>query len=148
MKLMERLTNEMKKAMKSQDKARLSGLRMLISAVRYVLIDNPEMSEEKIVEVLRREAKKRRESIVAYRQGGREEQAQREEKELEVIGEFLPKELNEEQVREKVKQILNKEIGIENVGIIIGKVMKEIGGQADGGMVARMVREEFVQKQK
>ncbi|MFH2019665.1 MAG: GatB/YqeY domain-containing protein [bacterium] len=147
MKLMERLTEEMKKAMKSQDKERLSALRMLISAVRYALIDSPEMGEEKVVEVLRREAKKRRESVEAYRQGGREEQAQKEEKELEVIGEFLPPELSEAEIREKVRAALEGS-DPSNFGMAMSTVMKALGGQGDGAMVARMVREEFAQKQK
>lgn len=142
MTLSAKLVEEMKKSMKAQDKERLSALRMLVSAVRYAEIDSPNMSEEKTLEVLRREAKKRRESIVAYRAGGREEQAVQEEKELKVIAEFLPAELTEEQIRAKVREVLSGS-ELPNFGMAMNAVMKALAGQAEGGVVARMVREEF-----
>lgn len=137
--LMKRLTDDMKTAMKAGDKPRLSAIRMLVSAVRYVGIDTGEMTDEKVVEVLTREAKKRRESVEAYRNAGREEQARGEEFELTVIQEYLPTLMSEEEVRAKVQELLiNKGLPM---GQAIGLVMKELKGKADGGVVSRIVKE-------
>ena len=103
MSLLSQLTDEMKTAMKSGDKKRLSTIRMLISAIRYAQIDTPEMTKEDEIKVLQKEAKKRRESIVAYREADRAEQLAIEEDELKLIEEYLPTMMGEEEVRAKVK---------------------------------------------
>jgi len=145
MTILERLTEEMKKAMKAQDKARLSAIRMLVSAVKYAEIDSPGMGDEKVVEVLRKEAKKRREAVEAYKQGGREAQAKEEENELKIIGEFLPVVMPEAEVREKVKAVLEGK-NFNSFGEAMGEAMKTLSGKAEGGLVAKLVKEEFKQK--
>lgn len=141
MTLVSRLTDDMKTAMKSGEKTRLSAIRMLISAVRYVSIDKGELSDEQVIEILTREAKKRKESVEAYRNAGREEQARAEEFELSVISEYLPTLMSEDEVRVNVERILNKEQGIANMGQAIGLVMKELKGKADGAVVSKIVKE-------
>jgi uncharacterized protein len=89
MTILMQLTDDMKAAMKAQDPARLSAIRMLISAIKYAIVDSPEMSEEVVVSILIKEAKKRREAATAYRTAGREEQAKGEEFELSVIQTYL-----------------------------------------------------------
>lgn len=138
MTILDRLTEEMKAAMKAGDRARLSAIRMLISAVRYVSIDKGELSDEQVVEVLTRESKKRRESIEAYRAAGREEQAQAEEFELKIIQAYLPDMMSEEEIKTKAQEILfGKELP---AGQAIGLVMRELKGKADGGVVAKVVK--------
>ena len=144
MDLLTRLTEDMKSAMKARDSARLSVIRMLVSAVRYVGIDKGQMTDDEVIKVLVKEAKKRRESITSFRDGGREEQAKQEEYELTVIDEYLPKQMSEEEVETKVKELLqNKDVRSQNMGQVIGMVMKELGGQADGKLVAKIVNEIF-----
>lgn len=143
--LMSRLTDDMKASMKARDSARLSAVRMLISAIRYVSIDKGELSDEQVIEVLTREAKKRKESVVAYRGAGREDQAKAEEYELAVISEYLPTLMSEDEVRAKANEILSgKNLPM---GQAIGLVMKELKGKADGGVVSRIVKEQFVNNQ-
>ena len=135
MSLLSQLTDEMKTAMKSGDKKRLSTIRMLISAIRYAQIDTPEMTKEDEIKVLQKEAKKRRESIVAYREADRAEQLAIEEDELKLIE-------GEEEVRAKVKEIVeNGEFA--NFGMVMNAVMKELKGKADGSVVSRMVKEVY-----
>ncbi len=144
MDLLTRLTEDMKSAMKARDSARLSVIRMLVSAVRYVGIDKGQMTDDEVIKVLVKEAKKRRESITSFRDGGREEQAKQEEYELTVIDEYLPKQMSEVEVETKVKELLqNKDVRSQNMGQVIGMVMKELGGQADGKLVAKIVNEIF-----
>ena len=140
MSLLSQLTDEMKTAMKSGDKKRLSTIRMLISAIRYAQIDTPEMTKEDEIKVLQKEAKKRRESIVAYREADRAEQLAIEEDELKLIEEYLPTMMGEEEVRAKVKEIIgNGEYA--NFGMVMNAVMRELKGKADGSVVSRMVKE-------
>src|SRR5689334_16094089 len=97
----------MKTAMKARDQARLDALRLIVSAVRYAEVDSPNMSDEQIVAVLSKEAKKRRESIVAYEAAGRSEAAAQEKYELGIIEGYLPKMMDESVVRAKVQEVLS-----------------------------------------
>lgn len=141
MSLLSRLQQDMVAAMKAQDKARLSTVRMLISAIKYAEVDKPEMTESEVEAVLIKEAKKRREAIEAYRQGGREESAKSEEEELKVIQAYLPQTMSEEEIREKVANILKTVDSGTNFGQVMQVVMKELKGKADGGMIAKIVKE-------
>ena len=136
------LQEEMKVAMKARDQARLDALRLMVSAIKYAQVDLPDITDEQIVEVLKKEAKKRRESILAYRQGNREELAKQEEYELGLIEEYLPKMMGEDEVRAKVKTALEA-AKPANFGMAMNAAMKVIGKDAEGGTVARIVKELF-----
>lgn len=140
MTILAQLTEDMKVAMKAKDSARLSAVRMLISAIKYAMVDTPEMSEEAVAIVLAKEAKKRRESIAAYRSGGREELAKAEEAELAVIQQYLPEQMSEEEVRRVITTVLQGKTGL-NIGEAMKLVLGELKGKADGGVVARIVKE-------
>lgn len=140
MSLLDTLQNDMKTAMKAGDKERLSALRMLVSAVRYAAIDHGEMSDDQVLAVLQKEAKKRRESIAAYTDAGRTESADAEKKELAIIETYLPTLMSEEEVREKAARIL-KDSAFPNFGAAMGAVMSQMKGQADGSVVSKIVKE-------
>ena len=142
MTLLDTLQDEMKSAMKSRDQARLDALRFIVSAVRYFQVDNPNLNDEQIVEVLKKEAKKRRESIVAYKAAGRDELLAKEEYELGIIETYLPKMMSEDEVRAKVKEALEP-AKPHNFGLAMNAAMKAIGKEAEGSMVARIVKETF-----
>lgn len=116
-----------------------------MSAVRYAQIDNPEMGEEDEIRVLQKEAKKRRESIVAYKEAGRDEMLVIEEDELLVIEEYLPAMMSEDEVRVAVRKIVG-EGEYPNFGMVMNAAMKELKGKADGGVVSKIVREIFENK--
>lgn len=136
------LQDEMKVAMKARDQARLDALRLMVSSIKYAQVDLPDITDEQIVEVLKKEAKKRRESIVAYKDGGRTELADKEQYELTLIEEYLPKSMSEDEVRAKVKAALD-EAKPENFGMAMNAAMKVIGKGAEGGTVAKVVKELF-----
>ena len=137
------LQDEMKAAMKAHDQARLDALRLMVSAIRYAEVDSPNLNDEQIVAVLVKEAKKRRESIVAYKAGGREELAEKEQYELSLIEEYLPKMMSEDEVRNLVKQALD-EAKPANFGMAMNAAMKVVGKNAEGGTVSKIVKELFV----
>ena len=142
MTLLNVLQDEMKAAMKAHDQARLDALGLMVSAIRYVEVDTPNLTDEQIIEVLKKEAKKRREAIEAYKVAGRDEAAVQEQYELTLIEEYLPKMMGEDELRTKVKAVMDAN-KYDNFGLAMNGVMKEIGKAAEGGMVAKIVKELF-----
>lgn len=143
MTLLNVLQDEMKTAMKARDQARLDALRLMVSSIKYAMVDAPDMGDEQIFTVLAKEAKKRRESIIAYKAGGRDELAEKEQYELDLIEQYLPKAMPEEEVRAKVKEALET-AKPENFGMAMNVAMKAVGKGAEGATVAKIVKELFV----
>lgn len=143
MSLLVTLQDEMKTAMKARDQARVDALRFIISAIKYAMVDEPDLDDGGIVAVLTKEAKKRRESIVAYTEAGRSELADKEKYELTLIEGYLPKMMSEEEVRGKLAAMVEQFAG-KNMGEAMKIAMKEVGGKAEGGVVAKVVREMVV----
>lgn len=143
MTLLNVLQDEMKAAMKAHDQARLDALRLMVSSIRYVEVDTPNLNDDQIMEVLKKEAKKRREAIEAYKAAGRDEQATQEQYELTLIETYLPKMMSEDEVRAKVKEALES-AKPENFGMAMNAAMKAVGKGAEGGTVAKIVKELFV----
>lgn len=134
------LQDEMKNAMKARDQARLDAIRLMISAIKYSEVDSPNQSDEQIVAVLQKEAKKRREAIEAYTKAGRTGAAEKEQFELKLIEKYLPERLGEDQIRAKAQEVLGGG-QYDNFGLAMGAVMKVMKGQADAGLVAKIVKE-------
>jgi len=149
MTLLNTLQDEMKVAMKAHDQARLDALRLMVSAIRYVEVDLPAqagtpkiINDEQIIGVLTKEAKKRREAIEAYKDAGRLSAAEQEQYELTLIESYLPKKMSEDEVRVKVKEVLDSN-KFDNFGLAMNAVMKVVGKDAEGGTVAKIVKELF-----
>lgn len=139
--LLSTLQEEMKNAMRARDQVRLDAIRQLISAIKYALVDKPDMDEAEVGLVLAREAKKRREAIEAYTQAGREESAEKERFELAIVETYLPKRLSEEEVRARLKASGVQLTAGMNMGEAMKVAMKAVGAQAEGATVARVVKE-------
>ncbi|HHG75634.1 MAG TPA: GatB/YqeY domain-containing protein [Persephonella sp.] len=144
--LLKKLQEEMKTAMKSGNKDRLSVIRMLISEIKKVQIDRKkELSDDEIIQVLQKYAKQRKESIKQYREAGREDLAQKEEAELKVVQEFLPQPLSEEEIEKIVEQTI-AETGassIKDMGRVMKSVMEKVKGRADGSTVSSIVKKKL-----
>jgi uncharacterized protein YqeY len=140
--ILQTLQDEMKIAMKARDQARLDALRLIVSSLKYAEVDTPNMSDEQIVVVLQKEAKKRREAAQAYSEAGRTEAAEKEQYELHLIEAYLPKMLSEDDVRAKVAEVLASK-SFDNFGAAMSASMGAPKGQADGGVVSRIVKELF-----
>jgi len=146
MRLEQKLVDDMKSAMKSGDKILLGTIRMLRAQLKNASIaKGKDLSDEDIIEVLSREAKKRKESLELYKKGGRADLAQKEEKELAIITSYLPEQLSQEEVEKIIDEIIT-ETGAESLrdmGKVMSAVMQKVKGRADGKMVQEIVRKKL-----
>ena len=129
-------------AMKAHDQVRTSTLRLLSSAFNYEKIEKQhELSDEEELNVVRKQAKQRRDSIEAYKKAGAEDRENKEEEELKILQEFLPPEMSDADLEKLVDQaiIATGAKTASEMGIVIGKV-KSMDSSIDGGRVAQMVR--------
>jgi hypothetical protein len=140
------LQNALKEAMRSKDTQRRNTIRLLQSAIKQAEVDSSQpLSAEDVVDVLQKEAKRRRESINEYEQGGRGDLAEQEREELNVIEAFLPEQLSEEELRRIVDDVI-QEVGatsMQDMGRVMGQVMERTRGQADGKTVNTIVRDQL-----
>ncbi|MBS1271497.1 MAG: putative protein YqeY [Candidatus Marinimicrobia bacterium] len=144
MALLEQLNEDLKTAMKSKEKITLETIRSLKSMLRDKEIEKKdELSEDEQIKVLSSAAKRRHESIESYEEGGRQELADQEKAELQVIEKYLPEQMGEDDIRDLVEQII-EETGAEtmqDMGRVMGKIMPKVRGKADGSQVQQIVQE-------
>ena len=144
MTLADRLAEDMKQAMRSKDKVRLSVLRLVKSAIKNAEIDKRiTLGEEEIISVLRKELKQRKESLLAIEGAGRDDLVAALNEETQILETYLPQSLREEQIEQLVREAV-QEVGAvskADMGKVMPVVMKKIGGQAEGRIVNRIVQE-------
>lgn len=142
--LLDQLQADLKNAQLSRDEVKVSTLRLLLSEIHNARIQKGvEVSDQDIVLVIRREAKKRKEAVIGFRSGNREELALKEEAELKILEGYLPAGLTNEELTKIVLDTIN-EMGastLADMGKVIGAVMGKAGGRADGGTVSALVKE-------
>jgi uncharacterized protein YqeY len=146
MSLIERLEDELKRAMAARDSERRDTLRLILASLRSAEkeLQRPLHDDEEL-QVLQRERKRRTEAAEAFRAGDREEQAEDEERELAVLEEFMPEPLSEEELEEIVDDAI-AEVGatsIRDIGRVMADVMPQVAGRADGSAVSQLVREKL-----
>ena len=140
--LLARLQSDMTSARKAQNKAQVLLLGTIIADVRNREIElKREVSDDDVIEVLRRGIKKRRESIEMYDKGVRADLAGVERAEAEALGTYLPAAVGDEEIRKAVTAAIDG--GAANVGAVMGKVMGQFKGRADGATINAIVREEL-----
>jgi uncharacterized protein YqeY len=146
MSLIARLEGELEQAMKDRDAERRGALRLILSSLRSAEkeLQRPLHDEEEL-QVLQRERKKRVEAADAFRAAGREEQADAEEAELEVLEEFMPEPLSEDELEEIVDDAIAETgaTSLRDLGRVMADVMPQIAGRADGSAVSQLVREKL-----
>lgn len=146
MNLRDKIKNDLKDAMKSGDNVTRDVLRMLNSDIKNVEIDlKKELADDDVVKIIKRNIKSRRDSIEQYKKGNREDLAVQEEKELKILEKYMPEQMNEEEIRKIVIDIIKKSeaLGASDFGKVMGEVMRETKGIADGNVVSRIVKEEL-----
>jgi uncharacterized protein len=146
MSLIEEIDEEIKDAMRARDSERRDALRLILDALKKSEkeLQRP-LSEAEELQVLQRERKRRVEAAEAFRAGGREEQADSEERELEILEEFMPEPLSEDEIEEIVDDVI-AEVGatkMADLGRVMADVMPQIAGRADGSQVSQIVREKL-----
>jgi uncharacterized protein len=140
--LLDRLQSDLTAARRSQNKPRLLLLGTIIADIRNREIElKRDLTDEDVSEVLRKGIKRRRESIEMYDNGGRADLATTERQEVELLGEYLPAAVDDDVIRAAVAAAIDG--GAANVGAVMGKVMPQFKGRAEGGTINRIVREEL-----
>lgn len=142
--LKQELQNALKDAMRNKDKERRDVIRLVQSAVKQVEVDEQtELDNDAIEQILQKEAKKRRESIVELENAGRADDANAEKFELDVIEEFLPKQLTEDELKPIVQAAIDETgaTSMKQMGDIMKIVMPQVQGRADGRQVNAIVKE-------
>jgi uncharacterized protein YqeY len=146
MSLIATIEAELKAARLARDDSRRDALSLILASLRSAEkeLQRP-LSDDEELQVLQRERKRRAESIEAFRDGGRDEQARAEEGELAVLEEFMPEPLSEEELDEIVDNVI-AEVGatsIRDLGRVMADVMPQVSGRADGSTVSQLVREKL-----
>jgi uncharacterized protein YqeY len=146
MSLHETIKASLKDALKAKEEVRLRTIRSMLTAFTNELVSKGKtpqdfLSDEEVLAVIKRLAKQRQESIVQYETNNRPELAEPEKAELEVLKTYLPKLMTPEEIK-PIAEAKKSELGIEDkakMGMLVGAVMKELGGKADGGDVKLVV---------
>jgi len=144
MTLAERLNEDMKQAMKAQDKFRLSTIRMVRASVKNQEIDlRRPLDDNEVLDILSREVKQRKDSLQEFQKAGRDDLAQNLIAEIDIIAQYLPQQLTEEEIKAIVKQTI-QETGASSkadMGKLMGALMPKVKGRADGKLVNQYVQQ-------
>jgi uncharacterized protein YqeY len=142
--LLERLQEDLKNSMKAKDGTRVSVLRFLLAAVKNREIANKgPLEDEQVLQEITSSAKRRRESIDAFREAGRQDLVEKEEAELAILNDYLPEPMSEEDLRSLIQEVITATgaSSMGDLGAVMKQVMPRISGQADGKLVNQIVRE-------
>ena len=138
------IETDLVEAQKAKDETKVSVLRMLKSAIKNEEINTKkELLDAGIDVIIEKQAKQRRESIVQYKEGGRDELKEKEEKELEILKNYLPKKLSDAEVEKAVEETLSSLGDEKDFGKVMGIVMGKLQGKADGNTVREMVQKKL-----
>lgn len=140
MTLKQTLTDRMKTALKSGDKEALGTLRMLLSEIRNFEIDNGEQDDAGVQQVVSRSIKQWKDALVDYQKAGRDDLSKEAEARIALLGEFLPAQASEEEIKAIIQGILDATPNA-SMGPVIGQVKAKLGNSADGATVARLVQQ-------
>ena len=146
MSVIARMEDDLRVAQKERDDPRRDALRLLLNALRSAEkeLQRP-LSEDEELQVLQRERKRRQEAFEAFEAAGRDEQAEKEDYELDVLEEFMPDPLSEDDVERIVDDVI-AEVGatsMRDLGRVMADVMPQVAGRADGSVVSQLVREKL-----
>ncbi|WP_028549223.1 GatB/YqeY domain-containing protein [Paenibacillus sp. UNC451MF] len=144
MSLSEKLNEDMKLAMKSQAKFKLTVIRMVRAAIKNIEIDQRKtLDDQEVLDVLSREIKQRKDSLQEFEKAGRDDLAETVKAEIEILMEYLPQQLTEEEVKAIVQQTI-QEVGASSkadMGKVMGALMPKVKGRADGKVVNQAVQQ-------
>ena len=141
------IANDLKEALKKGDKVTLSVLRMAISSFKNKKIEvgEKELTDEVVMTLLQKMARKHKESIRQFSDGGREDLVEKEKKELEVVERYLPEEIQEEELTGIVQSSIDSlgASSMADMGNVMKEVISRVAGRADGSLISRIVKEKL-----
>lgn len=147
--LLDRVNEDLKEAMRNQDEVRRRALRSLRAALTNKEIDQreegaeTELSDQAAQSVVRKQVNQRKDSIEQYEEAGREDLVQKEQEEIDVLSEYLPEPMSDDELAERLDAII-EDIGatsMADMGPVMGRAMNELRGRVDGNRVREMVQE-------
>jgi hypothetical protein len=140
--LLERLQSDLNASRKGGDKPRTLLLGTIIADVRNREIEaRRDLTDDDVIEVLRRGIKKRREAIEMYDKGGRKDLADKERGEVDALATYLPAAVSDDELRAAVRAAIDG--GAKNIGAVMGRVMPQFKGRAEGGTISAIAKEEL-----
>lgn len=140
MSIREQILADIKEAMKAKDEFKRDTLRTLNAALKQVEVDQRiEMTDEVVLPLLQKEIKKRADSVELYLKGAREDLAKKEQSEIELIKTYLPAQLSDDELKEKIKSIIEK-VG-KNLGAVMKMAKDEIGASAEAKRISVIAKE-------
>lgn len=149
MSLKDTIQNDMKAALLGGNRFEGDTLRNLKAAILNEEVATGKrddgLADDEIEKIIAREVKKRRESVALYEENGREELAENEKNEIAVLEKYLPELLSEDEIRAKVDEVIAtmSDVGMQQMGQVIGAVKGQLGNSAEGAMVAKVVKEQL-----
>ena len=141
--LKDQIQDAMKTAMKGGDKERLAVIRLMMSAMKQVEVDERiELDDARVLGILDKMVKQRRESISQFKSGGREDLADKEQAEIEIISDFLPQALSEDEIETIISRAISDTgaASMKDMGKVMGIVKPQITGRADVGAVSQKIK--------
>lgn len=144
--LVQELQNDLTKALKKGDKDKISILRLLLSDINYQKIaQKGKLSDKDILSLIQKQVKKHQESISFYKKAQRKDLLEKEQKELEILKTYLPKQLSPQEIEKIIAEKISaiKDPQPSDFGKIMKQVMLELKGKADGNLVSQLVREKL-----
>ncbi len=144
--LKQQLTADMKSAMKAKDKQRLTTIRLILSALKQVEVDERiEVDDERLIIILDKMAKQRRESISQYKQAGREDLAEIEQSELDIIKAYLPAALSQQEIAQLVEQAITatSASSMKEMGKVMAMLKPQLQGRADMSQVSQLIKSQL-----
>ncbi len=151
MNLVEKLLADLQKSMKARDERRTATLRLVRAAILYAEVATGQaLTDQETQDILNREAKKRREAIEEYAKAGRSDRAKQEQEELAILLEYLPQQMSRQEIETLVRAAIDAvgATGAKQMGAVMGRLMPEVKGKADGKLVNQIVQELLGQGQK
>ncbi len=146
MSLKKKIKSDLKDAMKSGDSVVRGVLRLLSSDIKNEEISlKKELADDNVLKIIKKDIKRHKESIEQYKTGGRKDLVEQEEKELEILEKYMPEQMGEKEIRKIVSDVVEKlkATDASDFGKVMGMAMKEIGGNVDGSIVSKIVKEEL-----
>lgn len=147
-KLNDIILSDLKQAMRGKKALELNVLRMLLTAIKNKKISlggggKDDLSDEQVAEIVKSEVKKRKDSILAYRDGNREDLALNEENEIKILEKYMPEQISEEELKKIITTTLEPlgELSAKDFGRAMGVVMQKVGDKADGNLVSKILKE-------
>ena len=142
MTIKEKLSIELKEAMRNKDPIKRTVIRTLMSAIKNAEIDSQsELNDDGIILVFSKQAQQRKDSIEAYEKADRQDLVQNEKAELDFISQFLPEQMSEHEIEKLIEKVINEVNATDpsDMGKVMGKLMPQVKGKADGKLVNSIV---------